>query len=705
MRGKNLKGVLAALLTGAMVLSMPTAALASGYYIPTGTVANPAMPTPVLGVKWEKGDPYLVWNPLAVSESADLCIEYSTDATFQDQKTTSTHTVWDSDVADGKREMSYLNLDPGKTYYIRAMVRDYGAEGGIYGAFSAPVAYTVEVPKASVSQLTTTSTSVNFLFSKADTITGYEVSRKIGSKWKVVGTVADNTYTDKNLKANKTYSYRIRAYVYDEVNKAKVYSTDYKYETATTWGTALKVKASAVNTKKIKVTWKKVTGASGYKIYRAVGEVTGQNYEKGEDPDYTNYKLVKTIKKAKTVSFTDKNLTPGQTYSYKVVAYKNKTKNNAALSVEGYSDGVTLGFNGWTNYRQYTNADGSVTVTWPKIVGAEGFVIERQSVKTVKPVADDDYEYETTEWVEVGRLPGTATSQTFVATEEANWKNTYRISVYCGNKYEEGPWAYPTIRKVSAPGSISAVANADGSIDVSWAAVPNAAYYTVTRSTRLTKAIPDTNSYGSGSGVALKVLDATKPGKLSADGTYYEEDPEYVTKIVGTSVKDTYLGYPYLGWDSATQKNVVKTYDEQEGPKAGVRYYYYVTAYAYNGKVINQTTGEQDTDNNTLYTKPGSAVVTSTTVGKPTIKKVTAGKKKATVTWKKVAGAEKYLVYVSAKKGKGYTLAGVTTKTKLTVTGLTSGKTSYFKVKAVKSNEAGADAYSALSKVKSKKIK
>lgn len=702
MKGKKMKGVLAALLTGAMVLSMPTAALAYTY-VDSYTTINSAVPTVTgLGIKSEKGTEYLVWNPLTL-ESGGIGIEYSTDKTFPDTNKTNTGWVDTTTAKKGKIDINdwLYDMESGNTYYIRTVVNDYNKG---YGAYSSVISYTKEVKEPSVSESTVTSTSVNFLLD-ADGATGFEISRKIGSKWKVIATISDNTYTDTGLKSGKTYSYRFRSYVFNKDTKTKVYSKKYKYVTKATWGSSLNVKATATSSTKVKVTWKKVAGASGYKVYRALGGNSGLWDSKGQSRNFANYKLVKTIKKAKTVSFTDKKLTPGQTYTYKVVAYKNKTKTTPAMTIDGdyygNSDSVTLAFDGWENsgYKEYANSNGSITATWKKILGAQGYIIEREGKK-----ADGTWDY-----IQVGTLGASATSYTFVPVDSENWHNDYLIWVYSGNEYDSQS-AEPTLIKVQAPGSIKAVAdNANGSIQVSWAPVAGAAYYQVYRSTRLTGFNPNNGNYdyyGSYKSLVAVQTKAGTEGVLSADGKTIVTSPvapETDNKIKGTTVTDKYIGYTYFDWDNAAQKYVSKVQDMQDGPAAGIHYYYYVRAYKANGTPIDED-DYYDYDSS-AYTKPGTAIITNTTVAKPAIKKVTAGKKKATVTWKKVAGAEKYLVYVSAKKNKGYSLAGVTTKTKLTVTGLTSGKTRYFKVKAVKSNEAGADAYSALSAAKGKKIK
>ena len=74
-----------------------------------------------------------------------------------------------------------------------------------------------------------------------------------------------------------------------------------------------KLKAKNLAGKKVKLSWKKVNGASGYKVYRATKK-------KGK------YTLVKIIKNAKTVKFTDKKVKKNKTYYYKVSAYKTVAK-------------------------------------------------------------------------------------------------------------------------------------------------------------------------------------------------------------------------------------------------------------------------------------------------------------------------------------------------------------------------------------------
>ena len=64
-----------------------------------------------------------------------------------------------------------------------------------------------------------------------------------------------------------------------------------------------------IGTKKAKLTWKKVNVASGYEIYMSMKKSSG-------------YKKIKTIKKAKKVTFTKSGLKKKQTYYFKVRTYR-----------------------------------------------------------------------------------------------------------------------------------------------------------------------------------------------------------------------------------------------------------------------------------------------------------------------------------------------------------------------------------------------
>ena len=99
-------------------------------------------------------------------------------------------------------------------------------------------------------------------------------------------------------------------------------------------------------------------------------------------------------------------------------------------------------------------------------------------------------------------------------------------------------------------------------------------------------------------------------------------------------------------------------------------------------------------------------LTTATKPGTPTLK-ATAGTKKATLSWNKQTGATGYVVYMAtSKNGKYSKIATVKggSKVSFTKTGLTKGKTYYFKVAAFET-VGGKTIYGGYSAVKSVKVK
>lgn len=110
------------------------------------------------------------------------------------------------------------------------------------------------------------STSVQLELSKHNG-TGYEIYRKVGKSYKKIATTTKNTYTDKNLTSKTKYNYKVRVYYKDKKTGKISYGPYTAYE-CTTKGSALNLKLTVQKTKNVKLTWKKISGATKYKIYR-----------------------------------------------------------------------------------------------------------------------------------------------------------------------------------------------------------------------------------------------------------------------------------------------------------------------------------------------------------------------------------------------------------------------------------------------------
>lgn len=146
--------------------------------------------------------------------------------------------------------------------------------------------------------------SVKISWSKVSQASGYEVYQNN----KKLADVKSTIYTKSGLKTGSKYTYKVRAY--RVVNGKKVYSSYTKsVSLKPTLKKTTKVKVKNSKKRAAVVTWKKVSGASGYRVYRA----TKKNGK---------YKLVKTVKGNKSVKYTNKKLKKNKKYYYKVRAYR-----------------------------------------------------------------------------------------------------------------------------------------------------------------------------------------------------------------------------------------------------------------------------------------------------------------------------------------------------------------------------------------------
>lgn len=170
-------------------------------------------------------------------------------------------------------------------------------------------------------KLSSSYSKVKLTWKKVKSADGYQIYRSTSAKgkYKKVKTNTSGSkvsYSDTKAKFNKTYYYKVRAYqkVKVKVNGKKKTKTIYS-----PWSTVLsgkkKLGASTVKSAKCvsrtsaKVTWKKVTGAQGYYIYKC-------------ETKNGTYTYAGTAKGSGKTSCTVKKLKSGVQYYFKVRAYR-----------------------------------------------------------------------------------------------------------------------------------------------------------------------------------------------------------------------------------------------------------------------------------------------------------------------------------------------------------------------------------------------
>ena len=238
---------------------------------------------------------------------------------------------------------------------IKTIVADYHIElAGKQGAFKADMPADLQTKAINYK-------TVQISWSSVDNADGYMVYRRTAdSGWKKIASrVTDISYKDQKAVTGTTYYYTVKAYSY-----AWGEMTVSSYDKDGVAGKARlgKVKIATANSESystIRVTWNKVSGANGYKVYRSTSK-DGK------------YAAIGSTAKNSAVTFLDKKAVTGKTYYYKVRAYRNVSgkkvygsysateKAKAVLSAPTLSAGST---------------SKTAVLEWSKVEGADGYQV------------------------------------------------------------------------------------------------------------------------------------------------------------------------------------------------------------------------------------------------------------------------------------------------------------------------------------------
>jgi hypothetical protein len=159
--------------------------------------------------------------------------------------------------------------------------------------------------------LTNQSKGVKVTWTRTVGASGYYIYRKTANgkfvKIKTITSGSTVTFTDTTAKAGTTYYYTVKAY---GKSGSKTYTSSYVANKTIKRLTQPSVTLTKVSNG-IKITWSKITGASGYYVYRKTAN--------------GKFTKIKTITSGSTVYFTDKTAKSGTTYYYTVRAYSGNS--------------------------------------------------------------------------------------------------------------------------------------------------------------------------------------------------------------------------------------------------------------------------------------------------------------------------------------------------------------------------------------------
>lgn len=244
-------------------------------------------------LKWDK-----------VSDSSGYVVYRSTD---KDKGYKSVATI----VSSSNVKYIDSSLTTGTTYYYK--IRAYKNINGKQ-IFSSHSDYkSIKPIPTAPSSITAKSNSYNsnkITWNKTSGASGYVIYRATSKngKYTALKTISDSkitTYTNSSLNTGTTYYYKIKAY--RTVGKNKIYSN---YSSVVSAKPKLSTPSITLSTssKKATIKWKKVSGASGYELYRA----TSKNGK---------YTKIATLKNSVT-SYTNSKLTSKKTYYFKLRTYR-----------------------------------------------------------------------------------------------------------------------------------------------------------------------------------------------------------------------------------------------------------------------------------------------------------------------------------------------------------------------------------------------
>lgn len=208
------------------------------------------------------------------------------------------------------------NASEGSKYYysVTAIAQDSSANSAISGEKLCLCRF--ESPNVKISNDAKTG-KIKLKWQAISSVVNFKIYRsdsKNGS-YKLIATKNSmtDTFVDKTAKAGKKYYYKMLTYYSKNTNANSTYSS-VKSRMCDLERPQLTI---SLNSKgKPKVVWKKISGAQGYKVYRA----TAKNGK---------YSLVSTTKK---LNYTDTKAKKGVTYFYKVIATHNDSNANSAFS-------------------------------------------------------------------------------------------------------------------------------------------------------------------------------------------------------------------------------------------------------------------------------------------------------------------------------------------------------------------------------------
>ena len=605
----------------------------------------------------ENGSPVISWEAIEEVDSYKV---------YRSTKSSKSYSL-----VDTVTEPVYIDASvaAGKTFYYKVVAVGYGGE-------SAQSAYVKAVGKCAIPELTVEAGATGKPVLSWNKIAGakkYEIWRSVdGAAFKKLTTTTKTTYTDSKATNGAECTYKVKA-----LGSKSSYNGNFSevagcYVTCAAPSLTAKVDTA---TGKPSLSWKKVTGAESYAIYRS-----------------TNGGEIAFLAEVTATSYLDEATEADNKYTYYVVAVGKSEVFDSVASAEKTVT-VTVGQPKLTGS---IDEQGKAVLSWEAVEDAVQYVIYRstkatKSYKQLTVVTDLSY-------IDTTITPGKTYYYKVIAqgeNSESAYSSYVKLSGKCAQPvagveinvksgkpvitWEKitGAKKYEIYRATSEDGKYSKIGTSTKtSYTDTKASVGTTYYYKVvaagsksaynskqsaaTEPVTVLMAQPSMKvkvdaktgkpviSWGKVSGTtqyAVMYVDVTDfmESETGPDEAYLMEHMQYVTTTkTSVTLTDTVAGHVYMVMMTAIPKNE-ECFSVPTNPQ-------YVEAACVAPKI----TGFIDED----YGKPGAY-------------------------WNAVDDAEVYFVYRSRKSGSGYELLGYVDEEYFVDGSAEKGKTYYYKVSAV----------------------
>ena len=247
---------------------------------------------------------------------------------------------------------SAVSANQTKTYTIRCIDKKGKTVSGFYSKGWSKK-YTPVAP--TISKLENTSSGIKLNWNKITGVYGYRLYYKTSSGgWKRFKDTTATSFTDSGVSPNRTETYTIRCIDKNGNTISGFNSNGWSIKYVPVAPTISKLENTSSG---IKLSWNKVTGVYGYRIYQK----TSNGW--------------KRIKDTTATSFTDSAVSANQTKTYTIRCIDKNGNTVSGYNSKGWSKKYTAAT---PKITKLTNRSKGVSVTWNKIAGVYGYRLYRK---------------------------------------------------------------------------------------------------------------------------------------------------------------------------------------------------------------------------------------------------------------------------------------------------------------------------------------